>query len=157
MHRELASSREVVNLSPPRALDEAGRFLAGQGYAVVDRTATTLTVERNEPDGATQHEGASKLIVIAVPQHEGGVRIKVRGSDHEGALARQAGWDEWMDGLPKRPPPPVVRVKIVPMKGSGGPSGIRRMLCPDVVLSAVVLVALVAVLVLMRFAISLLF
>ena len=157
MHRELASSREVVNLSPPRALDEAGRFLAGQSYAVVDRTTTTLTAERKEPDGATQHEDASKLIVIAVPQPDGGVRIKVRGSDHEGALARQAGWAEWMDGLPKRPPPPVVRVKIVPMKESGGPSGIRRTLRPDVVLSAVVLVALIAVLALMGLAISLLF
>jgi len=157
MHRELASSRDVVNLSPPRALDEAGHFLAGQGYAVVDRTATTLTAERKEPNGVTQHEGASKLIVIAVPQPDGGVRIKVRGSDHEGALARQAGWTEWMDGLPKRPPPPVVRVKIVPMKRSSGPSSISRMLCPDVVLSVVVLVALVAVLVLMRLAISLLF
>ena len=157
MHRELASSREVVNLSPPRALDEAGHFLAGQGYAVVDRTATTLTAERKEPDGATQHVDASKLIVIDVPQPDGGVRIKVRGSDHEGALARQAGWAEWMDGLPKRLPPPVVRVKIVPMNRSGGPSSISRMLCPDVVLSAVVLVALVAVLALMRLAISLLF
>ena len=157
MHRELASGREVVNLSPPRALDEVRHFLAGQGYAVVDRTATTLTAERKEPDGATQHEGASKLIVIAVPQPDGGVRIKVRGRDHDGALHRQAGWAEWMDGLPKRTPPPVVRVKIVPMKGSGGPSSIRRMLCPDVVLSAVVLVALVAVLALMGLAISLLF
>lgn len=157
MHQELASSREVVNLSPPRALDEAGRFLAGRSYAVVDRTATTLTAERKGPDGASKHEGASKLIVIAVPQPDGGVRIKVRGSDHEGALARQAGWAEWMDGLPKRPPPPVVRVKIVPMKESGGPSGIRRTLRPDVVLSAVVLVALVAVLALMGLAISLLF
>ncbi len=157
MHQELASSREVVNLSPPRALDEAGRFLAGQSYAVLDRTATTLTAERKEPGGATQHERASKLIVIAVPQPDGGVRIKVRGSDQEGVLQRQAGWAEWMDGLPKRPPPPVVRVKIVPMKGSGGPSGIRRTLRPDVVLSAVVLVALVAVLALMGLAISLLF
>jgi hypothetical protein len=157
MHQELASSREVVNLSPPRALDEAGRFLAGQSYAVVDRTATTLTAERKEPGGATQHERASKLIVIAVPQPDGGVRIKVRGSDQEGVLRRQAGWAEWMDGLPKRPPPPVVRVKIVPMKGSGGPSGIRRTLRPDVVLSAGVLVALVAVLALMGLAISLLF
>jgi hypothetical protein len=157
MHQELASSREVVNLSPPRALDEAGRFLAGQSYAVVDRTATTLTAERKEPGGATQHERASKLIVIAVPQPDGGVRIKVRGSDQEGVLQRQAGWAEWMDGLPKRPPPPVVRVKIVPMKESGGPSGIRRTLRPDVVLSAVVLVALVAVLALMGLAISLLF
>ena len=157
MHQELASSREVVNLSPPRALDEAGRFLAGQSYAVVDRTATTLTAERKEPDGVTQHERASKLIVIAVPQPDGGVRIKVRGSDQEGVLQRQAGWAEWMDGLPKRPPPPVVRVKIVPMKESGGPSGIRRTLRPDVVLSAVVLVALIAVLALMGLAISLLF
>jgi hypothetical protein len=157
MHRELASSREVVNLSPPRALDEAGHFLAGQSYTVVDRTATTLTAERKEPGGATQHERTSKLIVIAVPQPDGGVRIKVRGSDQEAELHRQAGWAEWMDGLPKRLPPPVVRVKIIPMTGSGGPSGIRRMLCPDVVLSAVVLVALVVVLALMGLAISLLF
>ncbi len=157
MHRELASSREVVNLSPPQALDEAAHFFAGQGYAVVHRTATTLTAERKEPDGASKHEGASKLIVIAVPQPDGGVSIKIRGSDQEDSLQRQAGWAEWMNDLPKRGLPPVVRVKIVPMKRSGGPANIRRMLCPDVVLSAVVLVALVAVLALMGLAISLLF
>jgi len=157
VHRELATSGEVVNLSPPQALDEAAHFLEGQGYVVVDRTATTLTAERKEPDGATRHEGALKVIVIAVPQPEGGVRIKVRGSDNGGVLERQARWTEWIEGLPKRPPPPVVRVKTIPMKRSGVTSRIRRMLSPDVVLSAVVLVALVAILVFMGLAISLLF
>jgi hypothetical protein len=51
VHEELASVREVVNLSPPQALDEAEHFLVEQGYAVVRRTATTLTVERKDTEG----------------------------------------------------------------------------------------------------------
>ena len=52
MYEELTSGKEVVDLSPPQALDRAEYFLVGQGYVVVQRTATTLTVEREGSQGA---------------------------------------------------------------------------------------------------------
>jgi hypothetical protein len=119
MYEELASVREVVNLSPPQALDEAEQFLVGQGYVVVRRTATTLTVEREYTEGAAGQEEAPKLVMMAVPQPHGGVRIKVRGNDREGVRERQARWSEWEANLPKRLPPPKVRTKVVKMGQSG--------------------------------------
>jgi hypothetical protein len=105
MSEELASIREVVDLSPPHALDEAEYFLVGQGYVVVNRTATTLTVERDGSESITSQESTPKLMVMAVPQPDGGVKIKVRGTDREGMRQQQARWTEWADGLPKRQPP----------------------------------------------------
>ena len=119
MSEELASVREVVDLSPPQALDEAEYFLVGQGYIVVNRTATTLTVEREVSEGTTGQEGVPKLLVIAVPQPEGGVRIKVRGDDREGVREQQPRWIEWEKSLPKRMTPPSVRVTVVRARGSG--------------------------------------
>ena len=72
MYEELATGREVVNLSPTQALDEAEYFLVGQGYVVVQRTDTTLTLEREGAESPTVKEGAPRLVVIAVPQPEGG-------------------------------------------------------------------------------------
>ena len=46
VYEELTPDKVVVDLSPPQALDRAERFLAGQGYVVAQRTATTLTVTR---------------------------------------------------------------------------------------------------------------
>jgi hypothetical protein len=68
----------------------------------VQRTATTLTVEREGPEGEAGQEGASKVVVMAVPQPDGGVRIKVRGSDREGLQERQGLWNLWVENLPKR-------------------------------------------------------
>lgn len=102
MYEELSSGNEVVDLSPPQALDRAEHFLIGQSYVVVHRTATTLTVERKDSDDPTGHKGAPKVVVIAVPQPEGGVRIKVRGDDHEGVQKRQGLWKLWTENLPKR-------------------------------------------------------
>ena len=102
MYEELASGNEVVDLSPPQALDRAEYFLVGQGYVVVQRTATTLTVEREGPEGAAGQEGASKVVVMAVPQPDGGVRIKVRGNDREGVHERRGLWKLWAENLPKR-------------------------------------------------------
>jgi hypothetical protein len=102
VYEELASGNEVVDLSPPQALDRAEYFLVGQGYVVVQRTATTLTVEREGSQSAAGQEGALKVVVMAVPQPEGGVRIKVRGNDREGVQERQGLWKLWAENLPKR-------------------------------------------------------
>jgi hypothetical protein len=55
VYEELISTEEVVDLSPPLALDRAEHFLTGQGYVVVHRTATTLTVARKGSEGAAGH------------------------------------------------------------------------------------------------------
>jgi hypothetical protein len=101
VYEELTSGKEVVDLSPPQALDRAESFLVGQGYVVVQRTATTLTVERKGSQDAAGQEGAPKVVVMAVPQPDGGVRIKVRGSDREGLQERQGLWNLWAENLPK--------------------------------------------------------
>jgi hypothetical protein len=102
MYEELTSGKEVVDLSPPQALDRAEHFLVGQGYVVVQRTATTLTAEREGTKGAAGHGGVPKVVVMAVPQCDGGVRIKVRGNDSEGLQGRQGLWKLWAENLPKR-------------------------------------------------------
>jgi hypothetical protein len=98
----LASVRGVVDLSPHEALDEAQEFLTRQGYSVTYRTTTTLTVERQVSDNASGQESIFKLIVMALPQSGGGVRIKVRGDDREAVRDHQAAWLEWSETLPKR-------------------------------------------------------
>ncbi len=102
MYEELTPGKEVVDLSPSQALDRAEYFLVGQDYVVVQRTATTLTVERRGTEAAAGREGAPKVVVMAVPQPDGGVRIKVRGNDREGMQERQGLWRLWAENLPKR-------------------------------------------------------
>jgi hypothetical protein len=102
MYEELISGKEVVDLSPPQALDRAEYFLVGQGYVLVQRTATTLTVERPGSGGIVGKEGTLKVVVMAVPQPEGGVSVKVRGNDREGLQERQGLWKLWAENLPKR-------------------------------------------------------
>lgn len=102
MYEELTSGTEVVDLSPSQALDRAERFLTGQGYVVARRTATTLTVEREVREGAAGREGAPKLVMMAVPAPEGGVRIKVRGDNREDVQQRRGLWKLWVENLPKR-------------------------------------------------------
>jgi hypothetical protein len=98
----LASVRGVVDLSPHEALDEAQDFLRRQGYSLTYWTTTTLTVERQVSDNASGQESIFKLIVMALPQSGGGVRIKVRGDDRQAVRAHQAAWLEWSESLPKR-------------------------------------------------------
>src|SRR5215204_6122780 len=98
----LASVRGVVDLSPHEALDEAQDFLIRQGYSLSYRTSTTLTVKRQVSDNATGQESIFELIVVALPQSGGGVRIKVRGNDREAVRDHQAAWLEWSETLPKR-------------------------------------------------------
>ena len=69
---------------------------------VVQGTATTLTVEREGSDGTAGQEGSPKVVVMAVPQADGGVRIKVRGNDRVGVRDRQGLWTLWAENLPKR-------------------------------------------------------
>jgi hypothetical protein len=102
MYEELTSGEEAVDLSPSQALGRAEHFLVGQGYIVVQRTATTLTVEREGAKGTAGQEGAPKVVVMAVPQPDGGVRIKVRGDDRKGVQERQGLWKLWVENLPKR-------------------------------------------------------
>lgn len=104
MYEELTSGKEVVDLSPLEALDRAEYFLAGQGYVVEQRTATTLTVTRKDSEIPAGRESSSKVVVMAVPQPDGGVRIKVRGNDSEGLQERQGLWKLWIENLPKRRP-----------------------------------------------------
>ena len=104
MYEDLASIMEVVDLTPSQALDKAEYFLVGQGYVVVQRTATTLTVEREGFKGTAGQGGVPKLVVMAVPQPDGGVRIKVRGNDRESLQERQCLWKLWVENLPKRQP-----------------------------------------------------
>ena len=100
MYEDLTSGKEVVDLSPSQALDRAEYFLVGQDYVVVRRTATTLTAERE--GAAAGQEGTPKVVVMAVPQPDGGVRIKVSGNDREGLQERQGLWKLWAENLPKR-------------------------------------------------------
>jgi hypothetical protein len=104
VYEKLISGKEVVDLSPPQALDRTEYFLVGQGYVVVQRTATTLTVAREGSESAAGQERALKVVVMAVPQPDGGVRIKVRGNDREGVQERQGLWKLWAENLPKRQP-----------------------------------------------------
>jgi hypothetical protein len=104
MYEDLTSGKEVVDLSPAQALVRAQYFLVEQGYVVVQRTATTLTVEREGFEGTAGQGGAPKLVVMAVPQPDGGVRIKVRGNDRESLQERQGLWKLWVENLPKRQP-----------------------------------------------------
>ena len=79
MYDELTLGEGAVDVSPLQALDKAEYFLVGQGYVTGRRTATTLTVEQEGTEGAAAQEGTPKMVIMTVPQFEGGVRIKVRG------------------------------------------------------------------------------
>ena len=102
MYEELTSGKEIVDLSPSQALDRAEHFLVGQDYVVVQRTATTLTAEREGSETSDGIGSAPKMVVMAVPQADGGVRIKVSGNDREGVQERQGLWRLWVENLPKR-------------------------------------------------------
>jgi hypothetical protein len=104
MYEEPISGNEVIDLSPSQALDKAEYFLIGQGYVVEQRTATTLTVTRRGSESTAGRESTPKVVVMAVPQPDGGVKIKVRGNDSEGLQGRQGLWKLWTENLPKRRP-----------------------------------------------------
>ena len=104
VYDELTSGEAVVDLSPSQALSRAESFLIGQGYVVAHRTLTTLMAERKGSEGPTgQGERVPKVVVVAVPQPDGGVSIKV-GGDREGVQERKGLWKLWAENLPKRRP-----------------------------------------------------
>jgi hypothetical protein len=102
MYGELASVKGIVDLSPQEALDRAESFLASQGYAIAQRTYTTVTAQRRAEGGADE-QNLLNLTVAVAPQPDGGVRMAVRGNDQAGVQERQAAWMEWSDSLPKKP------------------------------------------------------
>ncbi len=120
MYEDLLSINGVVDFSPSRALDKARTFLERQGYTVLSQTVTTLTVERRGEDHAVGTGEIPRLVVIAVPQPQGGVKIKVAGTDREGVHERQGLWALWAEGLPMRAPALRTRVKVVEAKDSSG-------------------------------------
>jgi hypothetical protein len=101
VYEELAAVREVVDLSPQDALDSAELFVARLGYVTLRRTDTSLWVARDQAHRSSG-DVVLALTVVALPQAEGGVRVKVRGNDPEGVREHQAEWSEWVDSLPKR-------------------------------------------------------
>jgi len=78
--------------------------LIGQGYVVVHRTLTTLMAERKGSEDPTEQERVPKVVVVAVPQPDGGVSVKVEGDDREGVQERKGLWKLWAENLPKRRP-----------------------------------------------------
>jgi hypothetical protein len=49
MYGELASIKEIVDLTPKEAFDYAGTFLARLGYVTLVSRDVSLTVKRDEP------------------------------------------------------------------------------------------------------------
>jgi hypothetical protein len=103
VYDELTSGDAVVDLSPSQALNRAESFLLGQGYVVVHRTLTTLMAERKGSEDPTgQGERVPKVVIVAVPEPDGGLNIKVEGDDREGVQERKGLWKLWAENLPKR-------------------------------------------------------
>ena len=100
MYQVLASISEPVALSPREALDSAEALMTQQGYNVTERTDTSVTAVRRKREGLFGHS-LRDLTVVAQPLPQGGVQIKLRGNDREGARDRQAEWSEWSKSLPK--------------------------------------------------------
>jgi hypothetical protein len=100
-HGELATIKEVVDLSPQQALEEAQTFLVRQGYSIMECRGESLTVQRRLPIQKVE-QNTLDLTVTALHQSEGGVQISVKGKDHEGAKEWQSAWMEWSESLPKK-------------------------------------------------------
>jgi hypothetical protein len=100
VYQVFASISEPVALSPREALDSAEALMAQQGYNVTERTDTSVTAVRRKREGLFGHS-LRDLTVVAQPLPQGGVQIKLKGNDREGARNRQAEWSEWGKSLPK--------------------------------------------------------
>jgi hypothetical protein len=101
VYGELASIREVIDLSPEEVLDAAEVFLVKFGYITLARKPDSLTVKREEAGRPTEM-GVLNLTVAVYPQPGGGVLIKIRGNDREGVRERQSEFAKWAESLPKR-------------------------------------------------------
>lgn len=113
LYGELGSVKGVVDMSPQEALDSAEAFLVRQGYRRLRRTDISLAMAR--PQEFESGQSAPNLTVVAEPQSDGGVTIRVRGNDREGMQSRQAAWQEWSQSLPKKPGTEVVETPSVPL------------------------------------------
>src|SRR5215207_3824187 len=100
MYEELGSVREPVALSPREVLDSAQRLVVELGYEIAQRTDTSLTAVRRERAGTFKYSTLN-LTVVARSRAEGGVQVKLRGTDKEGVQERQAEWARWAESLPK--------------------------------------------------------
>jgi hypothetical protein len=96
----LASISEPVALSPREALDSAEALITQQGYNVTERTETSVTAVRRKRERIFGHS-LRDLTVVAQPLPQGGVQIKLKGNDREGARNRQAEWSGWGKSLPR--------------------------------------------------------
>ncbi len=83
MHGELASVREIVDLSAQEALNRAQAFLAQQGYTIAQRTDTWLTAERR-PQEYTAGQHRTQLDARGPPTAR-------RGRAHRGEGQRPRG------------------------------------------------------------------
>ena len=100
MYGELASIKEVVDLTAEEAFEYAGTFLARLGYATLVRHGVSLTVKRDEPDRPKERRC---LTCRGSLPSAGRRRLgKIRGNDQEGIREQQFEFAEWAEGLPKR-------------------------------------------------------
>jgi len=74
MWEDLASVKEVVDLSPQEALDSAQTVLVGLGYDVTHRTSTTLSVKRQDLGSTAEVRDESKRLARATAVRYGGIR-----------------------------------------------------------------------------------
>lgn len=119
MYGELGSVKGIVDLSPQEALDSAEALLRGLNYRIVRRSDTSITASRSRFEGA---ENVATLTVAISPQLEGGVRITLRGNDHEGMRENQSQWRTWSEGLPKKPGTEIVESPNVPLPAPHQPN-----------------------------------
>jgi hypothetical protein len=118
MQGELASIRNTVDLVAEEVLDTALTFLIAQGYHTTERTDTSLTVERPDQSGANESD-KPHLTVLALPQPEGGVQVRVKGNDRDGMQERQSEWAAWANGLPKRAPDQEITQEVQQEESDG--------------------------------------
>jgi hypothetical protein len=101
MDEELASIKEVVWLTSAETLNRAESLLSRLGYFTTHRSDYALTAQRPTTSASAEHD-TYMLTVTASPQANGGVKVAVRGDDHEGMQTHQKEWAEWADSLPKQ-------------------------------------------------------
>jgi hypothetical protein len=101
MQEVLASISEVVWLSAPDALDRADSLLSRLGYFTTHRGDYHLTVQRLSSTSSDDQD-TYMLTVSASPQAGGGVKVAVKGDDHEGVETHREEWTKWADSLPKK-------------------------------------------------------
>ncbi len=98
---ELASVKEIIDLPVDKALDSAQAFLTRQGYRLVHRGDASLSANRFRPERISGGKAVT-LLITALPQPDGGVRLIMEGDDSIGFAKWRDKWIEWAEGLPKK-------------------------------------------------------